>query len=1240
MFQNVRGLQETKLEELVSCMTSANLGAAILAETWRPRDPDPTSLISNRGTYLLLNGAAQEDGKPTRGGVGILLSKSWTKAWKKAGSQVIRHFGERIIALRLEFTMKNKTEKLFLVGAYAPTTGSTDHEHDSFIEQLGNCVASCQENEMLIIGADLNAAIGTAHGYKDRVCGPFGIKYTNRRGITTRSFLASRELCSTTSFFMKKNYATWRHFRSHKLYQNDFLIVRKRDLRKIRDAATRPSISLNSDHVPLRLRLRPQQSSCFKKARKKVNKSLDRRLLNGQERQNERNFFAASFIAAMNKENTEDLSANSKLNSALKSAADNLQATSVPESRVSPSWFKDQESSIRPLLNERNRLLHNYESKTRSKRLKIVKRKLRSVIREAKQLWYRGHAERTKDGPRNDPGYYWESVKELRIGHTRSQRETSHAFKKPDGSKCNSTTETVKVVAAAFEKNLNINRPFDESLLEHLEQKVLPDYIHLTLNATPTKEEIKTAALNAKKNKAAGDTQIPIEYFQALSENDEALDLILDVVLKSWNGEVYDEWTISKLKILPKKGDLSDPNNWRPIMLLEVLQKVMSSMFVQRFHTLLEFCGLQEQFGFQRNMGTTDASFVVRQAINLRHEAGKDTFALFIDLVKAFDSVPREGMIKILAKFGVPDKMLGWIRRIYDKVIVKVEIEDVFETFESCTGVKQGDNLSPTLFLFMMQAFVELVRNEHATGESWPQRLSYRTRKDGILTGRARQSGGSNSAKLHPPTSSASSPIEYADSIPTEAYSYEYFLKSCLLETADCQIKPSIIEFDLDASLYADDAAFLFDSRADLIKATRIINNLLQRLGMKMHIGSGNKASKTEAMFIPGHGRHYEEADTSRFFVEEDGFVDFTTSFSYLGSKITSDCKDDADIDHRIIQASKMFGSLRRILLCSKRITRTTKKAIYEAYVLPILLYGSEMWRLNSDSIVRLEKFHRKNVRDMAGVTTYTTWKNRISAFELEEQFRDSKSESTSLRGIKSYIAERALRWLGHVVRMESKKLPRRMLTAWVYKPKGENNGSKTGIKRTYGATIIHYHFAYLLKNPTINSDIREAITKETEHRSIQTGKPIRPSVLKQQTFYNNSYGKMKENWVRIAENRDIWRKEVVHKARYHYNYYFSKHGLPEPFQEVQVTQAETLLPQAETHHERALRILEKEENQRKKELECRSALKRKEREREKEIEQRKKEKERKQQEKRIEYRIRINERNARTNTCSLLSLT
>ena len=48
----------------------------------------------------------------------------------------------------------------------------------------------------------------------------------------------------------------------------------------------------------------------------------------------------------------------------------------------------------------------------------------------------------------------------------------------------------------------------------------------------------------------------------------------------------------------------------------------------------------------------------------------------------------------------------------------------------------------------------------------------------------------------------------------------------------------------------------------------------------------------------------------------------------------------------------------------------------------------------------------------------------------MEEHYRPC------LRSMRSYIAERALRWLGHVARMPSDKLPRRMLTAWVYQAK------------------------------------------------------------------------------------------------------------------------------------------------------------------------------------------------------------
>jgi len=90
-----------------------------------------------------------------------------------------------------------------------------------------------------------------------------------------------------------------------------------------------------------------------------------------------------------------------------------------------------------------------------------------------------------------------------------------------------------------------------------------------------------------------------------------------------------------------------------------------------------------------------------------------------------------------------------------------------------------------------------------------------------------------------------------------------------------------------------------------------------------------------------------------------------------------------------------MFGYLRKKVLCSKRITNATKKLLYESYVLSILLFDSELWRLNAASLAKLESFHRGNVRAMARTTTtYITWKNHTRAFE-----------PVGLRGIKSYIA-------------------------------------------------------------------------------------------------------------------------------------------------------------------------------------------------------------------------------------------
>jgi len=412
-----------------------------------------------------------------------------------------------------------------------------------------------------------------------------------------------------------------------------------------------------------------------------------------------------------------------------------------------------------------------------------------------------------------------------------------------------------------------------------------------------------------------------------------------------------------------------------------------------------------------------------------------------------------------------------------------VEIEDASATFESETGVKQGDNLSPLLFLFMMQVFIELLPKE----KNWPGGLTFRTRHDGIITGRARHMGG----------------VKVPQNV-----------------TKSENATPEIHTFTFGQGLYADDAGFLFRTKEELVRATNIIYPLLERLGLMMHVGRGDKKSKTEALFLPGNGRKYEDGDTSRFAVDTDGFIDFTKEFKYLGSIISSDGTDDADIDNRINQASKMFGCLRKRMLGNKRVAFKTKRIMYECYVFGTLFYGSECWRLTAKSLSRLQTFHRRCVRTMAGENRWTTWKYRITAFDLEQKL--------GLRDIQSYWAERHLRWLGHVVRMERWRLPLKILTAWIYKEKGSK---QTTCYNTYGRSVTKYAFACVLKNPTLTGLVRESLRREAEFKTAE-GKKFSRAKLK-----TNKYWEHDHNWYRLALDRDVWKKEVVEKAKVHYNY-------------------------------------------------------------------------------------------------------
>ena len=69
--------------------------------------------------------------------------------------------------------------------------------------------------------------------------------------------------------------------------------------------------------------------------------------------------------------------------------------------------------------------------------------------------------------------------------------------------------------------------------------------------------------------------------------------------------------------------------------------------------------------------------FTTYLGLSKRKEHGLETWALFIDLVKAFDSVPRDALFAVLRRYGMPDHFVKVLIRLHYGAKVKVNIGDV-----------------------------------------------------------------------------------------------------------------------------------------------------------------------------------------------------------------------------------------------------------------------------------------------------------------------------------------------------------------------------------------------------------------------------------------------------------------------------------------------------------------------------------------------------------------------------------
>ena len=226
-------------------------------------------------------------------------------------------------------------------------------------------------------------------------------------------------------------------------------------------------------------------------------------------------------------------------------------------------------------------------------------------------------------------------------------------------------------------------------------------------------------------------------------------------------------------------------------------------------------------------------------------------------------------------------------------------------------------------------------------------------------------------------------------------------------------------ESQLTDGQFADDAVLLATTRAGAEQAMRLYCDVARDFGLTVSL------QKTKLMVT---GYNIKEEEKAPIFAS-DGLIECVEDFTYLGSAVTPNARMDAEVDRRLASASKAFGALRKAVFKDRNLNITTKRQVYQACVLSVLLYGSECWVPLRRHLKRLNAFHHRCIRTVLGITSRQQWEQHITSQMTRQQWGDAETAAAK-------VVKRRLEWLGHVARMPEHRLPKKALFGWLPRPR------------------------------------------------------------------------------------------------------------------------------------------------------------------------------------------------------------
>ncbi|KAG0755460.1 hypothetical protein G6F24_011820 [Rhizopus arrhizus] len=237
--------------------------------------------------------------------------------------------------------------------------------------------------------------------------------------------------------------------------------------------------------------------------------------------------------------------------------------------------------------------------------------------------------------------------------------------------------------------------------------------VNNALTSSWTEEEILSCVSKAPRNSSPGVDGIPYEILQLLLQHLFCRDLFAKVLnLALRESKFPATWQQSVVVLLPKKGERSQLQNWRPISLICADAKIFTRLLATRINEVLPHLIDVHQTGFMPERFIADNGATTRLIMNIAERFKLPGIALLLDQEKAYDRVHPQYLQACLERFGFPSSLITSILSLFFGTSLCINVNGFLTaSIQQASGLRQGDPLSPLFFNLVIEHFLRSIRS-------------------------------------------------------------------------------------------------------------------------------------------------------------------------------------------------------------------------------------------------------------------------------------------------------------------------------------------------------------------------------------------------------------------------------------------------------------------------------------------------------------------------------------------------